>query len=101
VCGANPKRDADPSVPGPCAIAAPGRGSTIFQICVDDLEKTVARAVAGGATIRTPVQDADWGDRVATIVDPFGQIWSIAAIRDWLSVPDYNARGNIQLIEAA
>ena len=28
-------------------------------------------------------------------------IWSLAAIQDWLSVPDYNARGNIQLIEAA
>ena len=85
----------------PLRIAAPGRGSTIFQICVDDLEATVARAVAGGATVRTPVQDADWGDRVATIVDPFGHIWAMAAIRDWLSVPDYNARGNIQLIEAA
>ena len=101
VCGANPRREADASVPGPCAVTAPGRGSTIFQLCVVDLEATVKRAVAGGATIRTPIQDADWGDRVATIVDPFGHIWSLAAIRDWLSVPDYNARGNIQLIEAA
>jgi uncharacterized glyoxalase superfamily protein PhnB len=101
VCGANPKRDADPELPGPCAITAPGRGSTIFQLCVDDLDTTVARVLAHGATIRTPVQDADWGDRVATIVDPFGYIWSLAAIQDWLSVPDYNARGNIQLIEAA
>ena len=101
VCGANPKRDADPSVPGPCAVAAPGRGSTIFQICVDDSKPRWPVRSPAAPTIRTPVQDADWGDRVATIVDPFGHIWSIAAIRDWLSVPDYNARGNIQLIEAA
>ena len=101
VCGANPKRDADPSVPGPCAIAAPGRGSTIFQICVDDLEKTVARAVAPVGVLHRGPDGRAAGDRVATIVDPFGHIWSIAAIRDWLSVPDYNARGNIQLIEAA
>jgi PhnB protein len=101
VCGANPRREADPNLPGPCAVPAPGRGSTIFQICVDDLDATLERALALGATVRTPIQDADWGDRVATIVDPFGHIWSLAAIQNWISVPDYNARGNIQLIEAA
>ena len=101
VCGSNPKREADPSLPGPCAVAAPGRASTIFQLCVDDLDTTLARTLAAGATLRTPVQDADWGDRVATIVDPFGHIWALAAIRDGMPVPDYNARGNIQLIEAA
>ena len=101
VCGANPKREADPSAAGPCAVTTPGRGSTIFQLCVDNLDVTLARALACGATTRTPPQDADWGDRVATIIDPFGHIWSLAAIQNWLSVPDYNARGNIQLIEAA
>ena len=100
VCGANPKREADPSQHGPCAVAAPGRGSTIFQICVHDIEATLARAVAGGATVRTPVQDADWGDRVATIVDPFGHIWALATIKCEISVADYNARANIQLVEA-
>jgi PhnB protein len=101
VCSANPRREADPNLPGPCAVPPPGRGSTIFQICVDDLEATLERALKLGATLHTPIQDADWGDRVATIVDPFGHIWSLAAIQNWMSVPDYNARGNIQLIEAA
>ncbi len=101
VGGANPKREADPKLPGPCPVAAPGRGSIVLQICVDDLDATLTRAIAAGAVVRTPVQDADWGDRVATIIDPFGHIWALAAIRDWMSVPDYNARGNIQLIEAA
>ena len=31
VCGANPKRDADPAVPGPCTPSAQGRGSTILS----------------------------------------------------------------------
>jgi uncharacterized glyoxalase superfamily protein PhnB len=98
VGGANPRREADPSLPGPCAVA--GRASTIFQLCVDDVDATTARAVAAGATVRTPPQDADWGDRVATIVDPFGHIWALAAIACDVSVTDYNARGNIQLVEA-
>jgi PhnB protein len=101
VCGANPKREADANLPGPCAVAAPGRASTVFQLCVDDVDATLAKAVAAGATVRTPVQDADWGDRVATIVDPFGHIWALATINRETSVGDYNARGNVQLIEAA
>jgi PhnB protein len=98
VGGSNPKREADASLPGPCAVA--GRASTIFQLCVDDVDATTARAIAAGATVRTPPQDADWGDRVATVVDPFGHIWALASIQCEMPVADYNARGNIQLVEA-
>lgn len=101
VSGANPKREADATLPGPCPVPAPGRASTVFQLFVDDLDSAVAKAIAAGALIRTPAQNADWGDRVATIIDPFGHIWALASIRDWVTQPDYNARGNIQLIEAA
>ncbi len=101
VCGANPKREADMSLPGPCPVPAPGRSSTIFQLCVDNIDATVALAVAAGATVRTPAQDAEWGDRIATIVDPFGHIWALATINRDISVAEYNARGNIQLVEAA
>ena len=102
VSGANPKREADASLPnlGANACAVTGRASTIFQLCVDDVDVTTARAVAAGATVRTPPQDADWGDRVATIVDPFGHIWALASIQCEMLVADYNARGNIQLVEA-
>jgi uncharacterized glyoxalase superfamily protein PhnB len=101
VCGANPKREADPSLPGPCAAPASGRGSTIFQLCVDDVDTTVKIATAAGATVRTAPQDADWGDRVATIIDPFGHIWALATINREASVDDFSTRGNIQLVEAA
>ena len=92
VSGANPKAAL------PCAV--PGLASTIFQLCVDDVDATTARATAAGATVRTPPQDADWGDRIATIVDPFGHVWAIAAIECEAPVADYAARGNIQLSEA-
>lgn len=78
-----------------------GRASTLFQLCVDHVDATVALAVAAGATVRTPAQDADWGDRIATIVNPFGHIWALATIDREMSVDDYNARGNILLVEAA
>jgi uncharacterized glyoxalase superfamily protein PhnB len=101
VCGTNPKREADASLPGPCAVAGAGRASTIFQLCVERVEAAVKLAVAAGAQVRTPPQDADWGDRVATIIDPFGHIWALAEINREISIDEYNARGNIQLVEAA
>jgi uncharacterized glyoxalase superfamily protein PhnB len=101
VSGTNPKRDADPNLPGPCAVSPSGRGSTVFQLCVDDVDATVKIATASGATVRTPPEDADWGDRVATIIDPFGYIWALATINSEVSAEDFNARGNIQIVEAA
>src|SRR4051812_21846881 len=101
VSGANPKRDADPALPGPCTPAATGRGSTVLQLCVDDLDAVAARAVEAGAILRTEPQDAGWGDRVATIIDPFGHIWALATIQQEMSTAEFNARGNIQIVEAA
>lgn len=101
VSATNPKRDADRSLAGPCTVESPGRGSTIFQLCVDDVDSTVARAEAKGAIVRTPAQDADWGDRVATIIDPFGHIWALASIGEEMTAAEFNARGNVQLVEAA
>jgi uncharacterized glyoxalase superfamily protein PhnB len=101
VSGANPKRDADPALPGPCTPSPQGRGSTIFQLCVDDVDAVLASATASGAIVRTAAQDAGWGDRVATIIDPFGYIWALATIQRELTAEEFNARGNIQLVEAA
>jgi uncharacterized glyoxalase superfamily protein PhnB len=99
VSGANSKREADANLPSPGAVS--GRASTIFQLCVDDVDATMDRAIAAGATLRTPPQDIDWGDRISTIVDPFGHIWALAAIKCEAPVADYSARGNIQLVEVA
>jgi hypothetical protein len=45
VCGSNPRREIDPTLPGPCPVPPLGRSSTIFQLCVEDVDQTVARAV--------------------------------------------------------
>jgi uncharacterized glyoxalase superfamily protein PhnB len=43
---------------------------------VDDVDDTVARAVAAGATLLRPPEVAH-GSRRATIVDPFGHRWML------------------------
>jgi PhnB protein len=45
---------------------------------VDDVDKTVERAVAQGATIKKSVADQFYGDRTGTIEDPWGQKWTVA-----------------------
>ena len=68
VSAANPRRDADPGLPGPCTPTAMGRGSAILQLCVDDVDATAARAVEAGAILRTEPQDAGWGDRERSLL---------------------------------
>ena len=60
---------------GPKAL----KGSPVtVHLYVDDVDATVARAVAAGAKFTMPVADMFWGDRYGTLEDPFGHRWSVA-----------------------
>lgn len=56
-------------------------GGTTFSIhiYVEDVDAIAARAVAAGATLERPVSDEFYGDRVASLKDPFGHRWSFAS----------------------
>jgi uncharacterized glyoxalase superfamily protein PhnB len=45
---------------------------------VHDTDASYKRAVDAGAKGTTPPADMFWGDRMAHVVDPFGQKWAIA-----------------------
>ena len=54
------------------------KGGTVrLVLTVQDPDSVYARAIAGGATAVTPVQDQSYGWRVGRIVDPFGHHWEI------------------------
>jgi PhnB protein len=55
-----------------------GGTSVSIMLYVEDVDSVVNRAVTGGATVSMPVADQFWGDRMGTIVDPFGHKWSVA-----------------------
>lgn len=48
-----------------------------LALYVTDVDATVERAVAAGATVREPAVNFVSGDRYASIRDPFGVRWSI------------------------
>jgi PhnB protein len=58
--------------------APDGSSPVVIYVYVEDVDKTVERAVAGGAKILFPVQNQFWGDRIAWVMDPSGHVWTIA-----------------------
>ena len=60
---------------------------------VKKVDEMVARAVAAGATIKRPLKNEFYGDRVCTIEDPFGHIWHLATHVEDLSKAEMRKRG--------
>jgi PhnB protein len=69
-----------------------GGAGVSLMLYVRDVDATFARAVAAGATVRRPVADKFYGDRVGTLTDPFGHVWSIATHHEDVSVEEAKRR---------
>jgi PhnB protein len=50
----------------------------VIYVYVQNLDETVARAIAGGAQVLLPAQNQFWGDRIAWLMDPSGHVWTVA-----------------------
>jgi PhnB protein len=55
-----------------------GGSSVTLHLQVDDVDDTYERALAAGATGVRPPADEFYGDRAATLLDPFGHRWTIS-----------------------
>jgi PhnB protein len=69
-----------------------GNTSVGLLLYVDDVDKTVERAVELGAKIIKPVQDQFYGDRTATLEDPFGHKWTVAVHLEDVTPEEMNRR---------
>jgi PhnB protein len=49
-----------------------------LTITTDAVDELWERALAAGAEVHSPLQDAFWGERHGQIVDPFGHRWGLA-----------------------
>lgn len=52
--------------------------TSVLHLYVKDCDAAIARAVAAGAKIAMPADDMFWGDRMGSVVDPFGLSWGVA-----------------------
>ena len=70
-----------------------GGATGSFMLYVPDADAAVERAVRAGARVLQPVENQFWGDRVGTVVDPFGQKWMLGTHVEDVSDAEMERRG--------
>jgi PhnB protein len=76
-------------VRGPLAF---GGSPVSLHLYVADVDAVFARAVAAGAKPERQPTDQFYGDRAATVVDPFGHRWFLATRKHEVSVEEMERR---------
>ena len=59
-----------------------GGPTASFMIYVPDADAAYDKAVKAGAKADRPLKDEFWGDRIGTVIDPFGHKWSLATHKE-------------------
>lgn len=82
---------------GALSPASVGGTPVTMHLYVDDVDRTVERAVAAGATVLRPVKDEFYGDRTGMIADPFGHKWQLASHKEDVSPQEMQKRWSAML----
>jgi len=61
-------------------------------IYVEDVDAVFAQALAAGATTKMEVEDQFYGDRMGSLIDPYGHIWSIMTHKEDLTFAEMQKR---------
>lgn len=77
-------------------LASGGEGwpgtSALTCLYVEDCDAVFQRAVDAGATVVEPLADKFYGDRAGSVLDPFGQRWSIMTHKEDVSPEEMERR---------
>ncbi len=74
---------------GPHSI---GGSPVSLMIYVEDVDTVFNQAVAAGATVKEALQDKFYGDRIGTLVDPFGHRWHVSTHKEDVSMEEMQER---------
>ena len=69
-----------------------GGSPVSLMIYVADVDTVFSRAANAGATVKEAVSDKFYGDRVGTLIDPFGHVWHVATHKEDVSVAEMEKR---------
>jgi PhnB protein len=69
-----------------------GGSPVSIHLYVEDADATFQQAVAAGATVRRPIADQFYGDRLGGLTDPFGHTWRISTHIEDLSPEEIEKR---------
>ena len=63
-----------------------------LMIYVDDVDTVFSRAVEAGASVKEAVSDKFYGDRMGTLIDPFGHVWHVGTHKEDISIEEMKKR---------
>lgn len=69
-----------------------GGSPVSLVLYVEDVDTVFKRAVGAGARELRPVADQFYGDRMGTLEDPFGHVWSVATHTEDVSPDEMQRR---------
>ena len=69
-----------------------GGATSSLMVYVEDVDSAYRRALDAGASQERAVEDQFWGDRMGTLVDPFGHRWSLATHTEEVSGEEMERR---------
>ena len=70
-----------------------GGPSGSIYLYVQNSDDIFSKAVSAGAKPRMPMMDGFWGDRIGSIEDPFGHVWTIATRKIEMSMEEIKKAG--------
>ena len=69
-----------------------GGSPVSLMIYVEDVDTVFKRAVDAGATVKEAVSDKFYGDRMGTLIDPFGHVWHVSTHKEDVSPAEMEKR---------
>lgn len=69
-----------------------GGSPVSILIYLEDVDKIFTQAVDAGATVKEALADKFYGDRMGSVVDPFGHVWHLATHKEDVSPEEMERR---------
>jgi PhnB protein len=69
-----------------------GGSPVSLMIYVEDVDTVFNQAVDAGATVKETLQDKFYGDRMGTVIDPYGHRWHLATHKEDVSPEEMERR---------
>ena len=63
-----------------------------ISLYMQDVDRVVKKAIAGGAKVLRPVTDQFYGDRSGSLEDPFGHVWHVATHKEDIPMKELKKR---------
>jgi len=70
----------------------PGGSPVSLHLYVPDVDAVIATAAAAGAVIKARPEDKFYGDRIETLIDPFGHTWHVSTHIEDVTVEEIERR---------